>query len=79
MPLITVAQADAKETHPMPRKTERAHMGQTIITESGADRSAAPPKVDATEAILGKTKKGGPRDISHSVSGASTTDYGDRK
>ena len=50
------------------RKTEKAHFGQTIVTETSPDRSSH--NVNANEALMGKSMKGGPTDVSHSLSGA---------
>ncbi len=50
------------------RKEEKAKNGQTIRTESGPDRSSF-MQGDA-EALSGRAFKGGPKDVSHSLSGA---------
>jgi hypothetical protein len=57
--------------------TESAHFGQTIITETGPDRSSH--KLDHNQALAGKPMKGGPTDVSHSISGGSVNDYNDKK
>lgn len=57
------------------RKEESAHFGQKIRTETGPDRSSF-MKNDA-EALSGRTFKGGPRDLSHSLSGTSVQNYND--
>jgi hypothetical protein len=57
------------------RKTEKAHLGQTIITESSPDPYSS-HKLDETRAIRGKKMGGGPSDLSHSLPGATATgDY----
>lgn len=50
------------------RKEESAHFGQKIRTESGVDRSSH-MKNDA-ESVSGRSFGGGPRDVSHSLTGA---------
>lgn len=50
------------------RKEESAHFGQKLRTESGVDRSSH-MKNDA-EAVSGRSFGGGPRNTSHSLSGA---------
>lgn len=50
------------------RKEEAAHMGQKIRTETSPDRSSH--KVNADEALCGRKMKGGPTDVSHSLTGA---------
>ena len=55
------------------RKEEKAHFGQTIRTETGPDRSSH--KAEG-EALTGKPMKGGPTDLSHSLTAGS---YNDKK
>jgi hypothetical protein len=50
------------------RKEMKAHFGQTIVTESGPDRSSH--QINANEALMGRSMKGSPTDVSHSLSGA---------
>ena len=50
------------------KKEEKAHHGQTIRTESGPDKSSY--HVNKNEALMGRSMKGGPTDVSHSLSGA---------
>jgi len=50
------------------KKTENAHFGQKICTETGPDRSSY--KVNADEALMGKKMKGSATDVSHSLGGA---------
>ena len=56
------------------RKEEKAHWGQTIRTESGPDKSSH--KATGDEAMMGKPLKGGPTDLSHSLTAGS---YNDKK
>jgi hypothetical protein len=59
------------------RKNEKAARGQNIRTETSPDKSSY--KMDNTKALMGKKCGGGPRDTSHSLSGAgSTVDYMDK-
>jgi len=52
------------------RKNEKAHMGQTIRTETSPDRSSHKGKSD--EALMGRSMRGGPTDLSHSLKGNSS-------
>lgn len=56
------------------RKEEKAHFGQKIRTDSGPDRSSH--KVDANEALMGRKMKGGPTDLSRSLTAGSYNDEG---
>jgi|GEM_PF-2405502 hypothetical protein len=57
------------------RKEESAHFGQKIRTETGPDRSSF--MKNDSEALVGRSFKGGPRDLSHSLSGTSVQNYND--
>ena len=50
----------------MARDSEKASHGQKIMQESGPDRSSKGEKGDK-EALHGRTMKGGPEDLSHSM------------
>lgn len=50
------------------RKREKAHMGQTICSETSPDRSSHPVNMD--EALMGRKMGGGPLDTSHSLGSA---------
>lgn len=54
------------------KKEESAHFGQKIRTESSPDKSSH--KVNMNEAIDGRSMKGGPTDLSHSLSAGSYND-----
>lgn len=54
------------------RKEESAHFGQKIRTESNPDRSSH--KVNGDEAISGRAMKGGPTDLSRSLTAGSYND-----
>ena len=56
------------------KKEEKAHFGQKIRSESGVDHSSH--KVNADEALMGKKMKGGPTDLSHSLSAGSYNNEG---
>jgi hypothetical protein len=56
------------------RKDESAARGQTIRTEGGVDRSSDKRGMD--EAIMGRAMKGGPTDLSSTLSGAGS--YNDK-
>jgi hypothetical protein len=53
----------------MTRKTEKAHFGQTIRSDSAPDNRSS-HKVNSEEAMAGRKMKGGPTDISHSLGSA---------
>jgi hypothetical protein len=56
------------------KKVEKGANGTVIRTETSPDRSSY--KQNNTEALMGKKCGGGPRDVSHSLSGAGmTVDY----
>lgn len=57
------------------RKEESAHFGQKLRTESGPDRSSYMKNDES--AVLGPSFKGGPRDLSHSISGSTVQNYND--
>lgn len=54
------------------KKSESAHMGQKIVTESAPDRSSH--KVNADEALMGRKCGGGPTDLSHSLTAGAYND-----
>ena len=56
------------------RKETKAHFGQTIRTDYAPDKSSH--KADMEEAASGKSMKGGPTDLSHSLTAGS---YNDKK
>ena len=57
------------------RKKEKAMYGQRLCSESSPD-NASSFKANNNEALMGPKTGGGPRDVSHSLSGAgSVVDY----
>ena len=56
------------------RKEEKAHYGQSIRTETSADRSSH--KVSADESLMGRKMKGGPTDLSRSMKPGAFNDEG---
>lgn len=53
--------------------TKKARRGQTMAISSGADRDAFPGQ-SQKRAMLGNEFGGGPRDISHSITGGRVAD-----
>ena len=58
----------------MAKKTEKAHFGQTICTETAPDRSSH--KVNESEALMGRKMKGGPTDLSRTMKPGMYNDEG---
>jgi hypothetical protein len=60
------------------RKTEPAARGQTLITETGPDRSSH--RLNERKSIIGKKMGGGVDNLAHSLSASSATgDYTDTR
>ena len=51
------------------RKEEKAQMGQKLRIETGPDKSSH--KASGDEDLMGRPMKGGPTDLSHSLSAGS--------
>lgn len=59
------------------RKDESAHFGQKIRTESMPDRSSH--KMNGDESVMGRSMKGGPTDLSRSLTAGSYNDVKGKK